>query len=164
MPPRIVPATLAEIPALAGVLARAFARDPMVTWTMVTADDLENRIRGHFELLDGLLATHGWMYRTDDGAGVMALLPPDGAAADGTIVDQVSAGVANLAPDGGERYGRFWAWVESVHPPEPHFLLDQLAVDPVAQGRGLLELRACRQVHLHGRGNLAGRDRRVRSR
>jgi hypothetical protein len=29
-----------------------------------------------------------------------------------------NAGMAILAPDGGERYARFWAWIEGVHPPE----------------------------------------------
>ena len=45
--------------------------------------------------------------------------------------------MAALTPDGGERYARLWAWVERVHPREPHWLLDQVAVDPPAQGRGL---------------------------
>jgi GNAT superfamily N-acetyltransferase len=137
MPPRIVPATPAEIPALARVLARAFICDPMVTWPLVTDDDLEARITGLFELLDTLFAAQGWMHRTDDGLGVMALVPPDGAAAARGIDAAVGERMAALTPDGGARYTRFWAWIEAVHPPAPHWLLDHLAVDPPSQGSGL---------------------------
>jgi GNAT superfamily N-acetyltransferase len=38
---------------------------------------------------------------------------------------------------GGERYGRFWEWIEACFPAERHWLLDQLAVEPEAQGRGI---------------------------
>jgi predicted N-acetyltransferase YhbS len=30
-----------------------------------------------------------------------------------------------------------WSWVATCHPPERHWLLDQLAVEPAAQGRGI---------------------------
>jgi GNAT superfamily N-acetyltransferase len=134
---RIRPAARAEIAALAAVLARAFAGDPMVTWPMVSEVDLERRVRAHFELVDGLFADQGWMHRAADGPAVMALVPPDGAAAARAIDEAANAGMATLAPDGGERYARLWSWVEGVHPREPHWLLDQVAVDPPAQGRGL---------------------------
>jgi ribosomal protein S18 acetylase RimI-like enzyme len=45
--------------------------------------------------------------------------------------------MAALSPDGGERYQRFWAWTWAMLPDEPHWLLDQLAVEPDAQGRGI---------------------------
>lgn len=134
---RIRPATPAEIPALAAVVARAFARDPMVTWPMVSGPDLERRIRAHFEHVDGLFAEQGWIHCTDDGLGVMALVPPDGGPAARGIDEAAVAEMAALASDGGERYARLWAWVDGVHPGEPHWLLDQVAVDPPAQGRGL---------------------------
>ena len=133
----IRPAMLADIPVLAGVLARAFARDPMVVWPFVTGEDLEARIRMHFEQLDGRLAEEGWMHAAAAGDGVMALIPPDSEART-RVIDEVSArGMADLTPDGSRRYERFWEWIESCHPDEPHWLLDQLAVDPPAQGRGI---------------------------
>lgn len=55
--------------------------------------------------------------RTGDGSGVMVLVPPAAAAAR-EIDEAANAGMAILAPDGGERYARFWAWIEGVHPPE----------------------------------------------
>jgi predicted N-acetyltransferase YhbS len=137
MTTRILPATPADIPDLARVLARAFIRDPMATWPMVTEDDLEDRLRGHFEQVDGMFAAQGWMHRTEDAAGVLALVPPDCEAVTRTIDAAASAGMAAFTPDEGGRYTRFWAWIDAMHPPEPHWLLDQVAVDPPVQGRGL---------------------------
>ncbi len=109
----------------------------MVTWPMGGSDDLERRVRAHFAHVNGLFAGQGWIHCTDDGLGVMALVPPDGDTAARAIDEAADAEMAALTPDGGERYARLWAWVEGIHPREPHWLLDQVAVDPPAQGRGL---------------------------
>ena len=131
------PATRADVPALAGVLARAFARDPMVVWSIGSGSDLEGRIRRHFELVDEPFAAAGWMYGTGDGLGAMALLPPDSGTLEDAIGAEIRDEVAALSADGGERYESMWSWVARCHPPERHWLLDQLAVEPVAQGRGI---------------------------
>lgn len=134
---RILPAAPDEIPALAAVLGRAFVHDPMVVWPMVTGDDLEARIRDLFALVDGLYVGQGWIHRTADGSGVIALVPPESEAVARAIDEAVSAGMAGLTPDGGDRFTRFWEWIAETAPAEPHWLLDQVAVDPPAQGRGL---------------------------
>ena len=131
------PATVAEVPALAGVLARAFARDPMVVWPMVTDDDLVARIRAMFEAVDTAFAREGWMYEAGGGLGAMTLLPPDSEARQAELEEAVSAAIDALTPDAGERYGRMWSWIAETLPGERHWLLDQLAVDPAAQGRGI---------------------------
>ena len=133
----IHPAAPADIPALAEVLARAFAADPMVVWPMVTDDELEARIQRSFELVDTLYAAEGWIYRAEDGLGVMSLLPPDSGERAHELDIVMADAMATLTPDGGQRYGRFWEWIEAGHPPERHWLLDQLAVEPRAQGRGI---------------------------
>ncbi len=127
----------AEVPALAGVLARAFARDPMVTWPLVTDSDLTARIRATFEAVDTPFAAEGWVIQAADGLGVMTLLPPGSSAREEELAAATAPSLAALAPDGGKRYERFWAWIWSMVPGEPHWLLDQLAVEPVAQGRGI---------------------------
>ena len=139
-PPRPVPVRLAapsEIPVLAGVLARAFALDPMVRWPMVSGDALPTRIRTMFEIVDTSLAGEGWMYTAGEGLGAMSLMPPASTRREQELADANAPALAALIPDGGERYERFWAWVSSMLPPEPHWLLDQIAVEPVAQGRGI---------------------------
>ena len=133
----IRPAKPAEIPALAGVLARAFLRDPMFAWSLGAGADLEDRIRRHLGFVDTLFAREGWMHRTGDGVGVMALVPPDTEHQSHAIDAATEAGLAGLASDGGERYVRMWAWIEGCHPAERHWLLDQLAVEPAHQGTGI---------------------------
>jgi predicted N-acetyltransferase YhbS len=134
---RIRPSVPAEVAELAGVLARAFAADPMVVWPMVTDDDREARIRRSFELVDTLYAAEGWIYRAEDGLGVMSLIPPDSGARQRHTDSLVARAMRAITPDGGQRYARFWAWIEAGHPAERHWLLDQLAVEPGAQGRGI---------------------------
>jgi GNAT superfamily N-acetyltransferase len=125
------------VPALAGVLARAFASDPMTVWPMPGGDDLEERIRRHFEVVDERFAAAGWLYAAGNGRGVMALLPPDSGALEDAIGTEIRDEIAALTADGGQRYERMWSWIATCHPPDRHWLLDQLAVEPAAQGRGI---------------------------
>jgi GNAT superfamily N-acetyltransferase len=130
-------AAVSEIPVLAGVLARAFAADPMVRWPMVSDDELPGRIRTMFEIVDSAYADEGWIYTAAEGLGVMSLMPPASAQRERELADVTAPALAALTPDLGERYERFWAWIGSMLPPEPHWLLDQVAVEPAAQGRGI---------------------------
>ncbi len=138
--PRPVPVRLAaasEIPVLAGVLARAFAADPMVTWPLASDDDLPARVRAMFEIVDTPYAGEGWIYAAGGELGVMSLLPPASAEREQEIAAAVAPALATLTPDGGERYERFWEWIGSMVPPGPRWLLDQVAVEPAAHGRGI---------------------------
>ena len=136
-PVPVRPAVPSEIPALAGVLARAFAADPMVRWPMVSDDGLPARIRTMFEIADTAYADEGWIYTAAEGLGVMSLMPPASAQRERELADAAAPALAALTPDGGERYERFWAWIGLMLPPEPRWLLDQVAVEPAAQGRGI---------------------------
>lgn len=137
VPVAVRPAAVADVPALASVLARAFARDPMVTWPMVTDQDLVPRIRAMFEAVDTAFAAEGWMYEAGGGLGAMTLLPPDSEARQSELEAAASAAIDALMPDAGERYGLLWGWIAATLPAERHWLLDQLAVEPAAQGRGI---------------------------
>jgi GNAT superfamily N-acetyltransferase len=132
------PAVPSEVPELAGVLARAFAADPMTLWPLVTADDLPARIRAMFEIVDTPFAAEGWIYVAAGGLGVMSLLPPGSSEREREIGEEVAPALAAaLTPDAGVRYERLWGWIDSNLPHEPRWLLDQLAVEPAAQGRGI---------------------------
>jgi GNAT superfamily N-acetyltransferase len=131
------PAAPSEIPVLAGVLARAFAADPMVRWPMVSNDELPGRIRTMFEIVDTAYAGEGWIYTAGEGLGVLSLMPPASTEREQELAIATAPALAALTPDGGQRYERFWAWVSAVLPPEPRWLLDQVAVEPAAQGRGI---------------------------
>jgi GNAT superfamily N-acetyltransferase len=109
----------------------------MVTWPLVTREDLPARIRASFEAVDVGFAAEGWMLEAADGLGAMTLLPPGSSAREEELAEATAPAMAALSPDGGERYERFWGWTWSMLPDEPHWLLDQLAVEPDAQGRGI---------------------------
>jgi GNAT superfamily N-acetyltransferase len=130
-------ATPAEVPPLAGVLARAFAADPMVVEPMAGGDDLPARIEAMFRLVDTEFAREGWVWTDGGGRGVMVLWPPDAAPREAELTAAMGPRLAPLLADGGIRYQAMWSWIEEHVPREPHWMLDQLAVDPAAQGQGL---------------------------
>jgi GNAT superfamily N-acetyltransferase len=132
------PASPDEVPALAGVLARAFAADPMITWPFGPVDDLPARIRAMFEIVDTAYAAEGWIRVAAGGLGVMSLLPPGSAAREHEIGEATASAIGALTADDGARYERMWGWIDDVMGrQQPHWLLDQLAVEPAAQGRGI---------------------------
>jgi GNAT superfamily N-acetyltransferase len=109
----------------------------MVTWPLVGDEDLPARIRAMFEIVDIPFAAEGWIHATADGLGVMSLLPPASTEREREIGAAIAPAIAALTPDGGERYERFWAWIDATLPSGPRWLLDQVAVEPAAQGRGI---------------------------
>ena len=121
MPIRL--ATPSEIPVLAGVLARAFAADPMTRWPLAPADDLPARMRAMFEIVDAPFAAEGWVHVAAEGLGVMSLLPPGTDGREREIGVAIAPAIGALTPDGGARYERFWAWIDATIPPAPHWLL-----------------------------------------
>jgi len=132
---RIRLATLEEVPELSAVLARAFAPDAMMRWTM-PADRREERVQAFFEAFDGPSARHGWLWTTSD-RGAVALWVPPGTAAEFDELTFSLDGVRGLLGDAAERYDSFWAWAEGKRPSERHWYLDHLAVDEAHRGRGV---------------------------
>lgn len=126
-----------EVTALAGVLARAFHHDPMVRWYLAGERDLHQRMLANFTDADRPFADVGWMWATDDGLGVACIMAPPRDARERALFDGELPEAAGHTPDGGARYNRFWQWIAEHEPPEPHWLLDQLAVEPDAHGRGV---------------------------
>ncbi|MEI7743054.1 MAG: GNAT family N-acetyltransferase [Chloroflexota bacterium] len=126
-----------RMPHLAGVLARAMAPEPMSSWPLGAGPDLARRVRGQFLVVDGAFAREGWIHEAADGLGVMALEPPGSMEQDAELLHAADEALAALTPDGGARYQAFWDWIAEVTPKEPHWFLDQLAVEPAAHGRGI---------------------------
>jgi ribosomal protein S18 acetylase RimI-like enzyme len=136
-PAPLLRAAPSDVPALAAVLARAFAADPMVRWPFGPVDDLSDRIEAMFEIVDRAYAAEGWIHAAAGGLGVMSLLPPGSGAREHEIGQAVASAIGALMADDGARYERLWAWVDATLPPDPRWLLDQLAVDPTAQRQGI---------------------------
>ena len=149
--PTITRATPDRVPALAGVLARSFAGDPMITWPFH-----DHRVDERAEpLFAAILAEYqrsDIVWEAGDGGGVAVWIPPGS----GVGIDQMNVATRDAIPpltdDGGERYHAFWGWLESHIPAEPHWMLDMVGVDPARQGQGI-----GRALIGHGLG-LAERD------
>jgi GNAT superfamily N-acetyltransferase len=132
-----------EIGELAGVLSRAFARDPFYAYLAGDASERGQRMRdgwtGILRLTsDGLSTT----YTTDDLAGV-ALWHPPGYGGAGFIASlRLLPSVARLA-GGFRRLREISRAIEALeerrrhHVPAPHYYLSALGVEPDRQGEGI---------------------------
>jgi uncharacterized protein YhfF/ribosomal protein S18 acetylase RimI-like enzyme len=133
----VVAAGRGRVPHLASVLARAMASEPMSWWPMGDGPDRPRRVRDQFLVVDDVFAHEGWMLEAADGLGAMVLEPPGSMERDAELLHAADEALAALTPDGGVRYQAFWDWIAEATPSEPHWFLDQLAVEPAAQGRGI---------------------------
>jgi ribosomal protein S18 acetylase RimI-like enzyme len=136
-------ARLDEVGELAGVLARAFVRDPFYAYLAGEGSERTQRMRdGWTGILrftsDDLSAT----YTTDDVAGV-ALWHPPGYGGAGFIASlRLLPSVLRLA-GGFRRLRDVSKAIETLeerrahHVPDPHFYLSALGVEPERQGEGI---------------------------
>jgi ribosomal protein S18 acetylase RimI-like enzyme len=132
-------ATMADAPALARTLAKAFADDPVSAWFYPRADDREGRLRAAYErlFLRRIALPHDASFSVDDHAGVAVWLPPGNAHLG--LLDQLRLLPAVVATAGRDlrRSLRGMAAFDAVHPREPHWYLWLMGVDPDRQGEGL---------------------------
>ena len=140
--PTVRQATRDDIPGLAAVMARAFARDPFYGFLAGDAPERSQRMRdGWSGILRFGSSGSSDTYTTDDRAGVALWLPP-GYRGPSTIdsLRQMPA-LARLA--GWRRLRMVGDAVASLeqhrhrHVPSPHFYLSAIGVDPARQGQGI---------------------------
>jgi GNAT superfamily N-acetyltransferase len=129
----------AELPGLAGMLARAFLDDPVASWSC-RPDRLRPRV---IERLFGMrlrdLYAHGEIWTTDELASVAVWAPP--ARWRTTTRQDIAYASTLLHPRLVLRVPmvvRGLLGIEALHPKAPpHWYLAILGTDPSAQGRGL---------------------------
>jgi len=141
-PPTIRLAIAADIPALAGVLARAFAGDPFFTFLAAdTPDRHERMVAGWTGILRYNSARLSDTYTTDDRGGVAIWLPPGYRNPPPLDAIRMIPAIARLAG-----WGRLRSIVGAVdrlerrrhhHVPQPHYYLSALGVEPGRQGQGI---------------------------
>lgn len=131
----IAQATPDRLPALASVLGRAFAVEPMMRWPLCECDDVEERLIRAFEFFMEDPIRMGMVWEAGAAAGALILIP----AGQMDAVDDGNLAMRSVyqREDGARRFDRFWDWVGTKHPEEPLALLDSVAVEPAAQGRGI---------------------------
>lgn len=133
MPEVLVASDAERGTALAAVLL-GFAGDPMMRWIWPAADDYLRHLPRFIEAFGGRAFAHRSAYVSADGRGAALWLPPgvtpDDAAIGALMFETVPAGRL-------EEVAGFGAKMAEFHPSDRHWYLPLLAVDPIAQGRGL---------------------------
>lgn len=137
-PPAVRRATVADIPALSRVLARAFQDDPVMAWACPGARRRAEHGRRFFgaRLRQLLPREEVWTTDARDGA---ALWAPAGAwhASLRETLELLPATIAGRSLHRLPLILAGLARVEARHPKEPHAYLSVLGTDPAAQGRGV---------------------------
>jgi ribosomal protein S18 acetylase RimI-like enzyme len=129
-----------DIPALTGVLARAFSNDPPMCW--VFRDDTTRT--SHLErLFDGglreVFLPNDASYTTTDLAGCALWAPPGRWKTPDEVVERLAPQMAEFyTPEELGRLLTFFAMQEEHHPTDAeHWYLGVLAADPARQGQGI---------------------------
>lgn len=140
--PRVRRATEADIPAMAAVLARAFARDPFFSWLAGVAPERNMRMRiGWTGILRHASAGLRETWTTDEVTGVALWLPPGRGAASFIGSLRLMPSLARLT--GWGRLREVSAATELLeqrrraHVAAPHWYLSALGVDPDRQRQGI---------------------------
>ena len=135
-------ATRDDIPELAAVLTRAFARDPFYLFLAGDASERSSRMRDGWRGILTYASAHlSDTWTTHDHAGVALWLPPGYAGPSFVDSLRVMPALARLA---GWRRLRLIADAVGTlerrrhrHVPRPHFYLSALGVEPERQGEGI---------------------------
>jgi GNAT superfamily N-acetyltransferase len=131
----VVEATLDRVGALAPVFGRAFVEEPMTLWSLGGHGDVEARLTSAFSCFLEQVVGLGLVSEATGGPGAAVWIPPD-RFKNWAVHPWSHPQIIAVAGDG-RRYEAFWDWVGCHHPAQPVWLLDSLAVEPAAQGRGL---------------------------
>jgi ribosomal protein S18 acetylase RimI-like enzyme len=108
-------------------------------WSLGTLGPVEAQrvAEDWFLAYDQPLARAGFIWETEDGAGVAAWIPP----ASDDVVEAAGRAAAPITrpytEPRSEAVSAMWTWIHDHLPDEPHWYLDHVAVDPEHQGRGL---------------------------
>lgn len=129
-------ATADRVPAICGMLARAFADDPIFDLLVPDRTNRSDAVQGFFERLDAPLAAMGLLWEIGDAVAAAAWIPPDAHEAWAEIDAATLPFVREISPDGGRGWEAMWGWVLERIPDEPLWLLDHIGVEPGSQGTG----------------------------
>ncbi|QBI20108.1 N-acetyltransferase [Egibacter rhizosphaerae] len=131
-------ATTADVPMVAGVLARSFQDDPVFTWSIPDPDRRRARLPTVFTAFAKLYLPHEEIYLTEGGTGAAIWAPAhvdpfDGAA--GEAFGQRMAALLDEAET--QRFLTVGEVFAEHHPAQPWVYLQLIGVEPNHQGRGL---------------------------
>jgi ribosomal protein S18 acetylase RimI-like enzyme len=132
-------ATPGELPALADVLTRAFADDPVTAWIFPDETDRVQRLgRFYSELfLPRMAFGRDEIYTDDRISGVASWTPPGQGETGMMDMLRMLPGLARISGRWLPRTLKTLSYMESQFPEAPHWHLPFLGVVPEAQGQGL---------------------------
>jgi len=132
--PRIQPVRATDSQRVAGILARAFADDPIAQWLIPR----EPRLAPGFEFyLRRIWLPHDAVYESADGRAVACWLPPGKSHMSFAQQMRLLPGLAAVAGRHLPRLLSGTAAMDKDHPHDSHWFLNMMGVEPSSQGRGL---------------------------
>lgn len=132
-------ADASDIDGLAGVLARAFDEDPVVTWFLREDAGRADAFQTFFAMaVRALTLPHDEVYTTADHLGAALWAPPGSWELGPDEVEELLPDLeAVFGPDKLDRSLRGMEAMDAHHPDEPHFYLLFLGVEPAMHSRGI---------------------------
>jgi GNAT superfamily N-acetyltransferase len=131
-------ATIADVPGMAGALARAFHDDPVFMWVLHADPRRMKMLERGFELfLRRVWMDHDETYTTASVVGVAVWEPPDQWKLGGMQQLRLLPAMLGVFGRRSPRLLRALAVLEASHPHERHYYLPFVGVEPEWQGRGL---------------------------
>jgi ribosomal protein S18 acetylase RimI-like enzyme len=134
------PATEDDLPALAGVLSRAFSNDPPMSWVFRDEATRVERLRVLFAgALEELFLPAGHLWTTNEVAGAAVWQPPGQWRAPDDVIERLMPKqAAAFSPEELDRFLTYMGMIEDRHPDDrDHWYLEVLAADLDRQGRGI---------------------------
>lgn len=126
-------ATPAEQDRVVAALVLAFAADPVSRWSYPEPQQYLTHFPALIRSMGGKAFAHDAAFVVGDMAGAALWLPPD-VHPDDAALDAVVLRSAN--PDHLAILTELFTEMGRYHPPEPHWYLPLLGVDPIAQRQG----------------------------
>jgi ribosomal protein S18 acetylase RimI-like enzyme len=136
--PTVRPVVASDVPALAGMLVRSFADDPVANFMFAGE---RRRQRGLHSFFTSQMRRQylplGYVYTTDDLGGAAVWAPPDRTRQPVRELLQLLPTAPFLASSRMVRAMRLLFEIESLHPKERHWYLATLGTEPARQGQGI---------------------------
>lgn len=132
------PAVPEDAPALAAVLARAFASDPCMCWVFRDDETRPGYLDALFAGALGMFLPHDATYTTSDLAGAAIWVPPGKYEGFGDAdEDEVALMEAIFGAESYDRLRTFLGTMAEHHPSTEHHYLAILGADAGRQGQGI---------------------------
>jgi len=131
---RVRCASFDEMPRALAVIVAAFVSDPVARFAWPSAERYLQSMQSAVKEFAGASFAHGTADVAEDFSGTALWLPP-GVEADGEAVEKVFRSTAE--PGHLDDALKTFEKMGQSHPPEPHWYLPLIGVDPRAQGNGV---------------------------